>query len=580
MKKERVAAYCRVSTNSDDQANSYRNQKEFFETELSKNPTYSFVGIYADKGLTGTSLRKRPEFNRLLADCGLDENYRVVKPSKIDRIFVKNTSRFARNVSVDIILKALVDNKVYVHFLDLNKSTESSEDITYIQIFLSFDERDSRDKSVKVLWGIEQSAKRNVIKTSSRIFGFDYIPMPENRLVQNKDSKVVKMIFEYYAKGMGIRRIINKLTEDGYVARSGKPFCKTQISHILTNEKYAGLNPILKYDNGKVFAKNSYAKVKDSYEIKKTDRIEAIISPDLFYECKKIMESKVNHKNQLGKNNGTSTYRGLLVCGKCESVYTSNSDRGRKFYNCKAKKTLGTRVCDNINVSEKTVTEFIAKLTETFNLFKTLYLDKLVISLLRKRRYELAEDLNTSSKEELEELRNKRDEIQKKADNFFDTFLSSESSVLGSSEMANNYITKMQREKDEIVNKIKELEHQDEYIVTGIYNIEKLIKEIQSSMGKKITEKDMLKMITKIEVNKYNGEVSLRETIYGLNIYKSQNKIAEYLGESSKIFSEQIDVLMFKTETEYKETIIDKYYNYKDISLEEKILKTKQAFNS
>ena len=146
--------------------------------------------------------------------------------------------------------------------------------------------------------------------------------------------------------------------------------------------------------------------------------------------------------------------------------------------------------------------------------------------------------------------------------------------------MANNYIAKMQREKDEIVNKIKELEHQDEYIVTGIYNIEKLIKEIQSSMGKKITEKDMLKMITKIEVNKYNGEVSLRETIYGLNIYKSQNKIAEYLGESSKIFSEQIDVLMFKTETEYKETIIDKYYNYKDISLEEKILKTKQAFNS
>lgn len=580
MKTERVAAYCRVSTNSDDQANSYRNQKEYFEEELSKDPKYNLVGIYADKGLTGTSLNKRPQFNKMLANCGLDENYKVVKPSKIDRIFVKNTSRFARNVSVDVILKALVDNKVYVNFLDLNKTTENSEDITYIQIFLSFDERDSRDKSVKVLWGIEQSAKRNVVKTNPRIFGFDYLPMPENRLIQNKDSKIVKMIFKYYASGMGIRRIINKLTEDGYVSGCGKPFCKGQISHILDNEKYAGLNPILKYDNGKVFSKNNYAKVKKKYEVKKSDHIEAIISPDLFYECRRLRESKVNHKNQVGKNTGTSKYRGLLICSKCKSVYTSNVDEGRRFYNCKVKKALGTKACDNINVSEKNVDEFISRITKTFNMFKRLYLDDLVISLLRKKRYELAEELNTSSKEEIEKLKIKRDEIQRKAENFFDTFLSSESSVLGSSEMANNYISKMQQEKDNIVDKINELEKKDDNIVSDIYAIEKLIKEVQETAEIELTDEKMLKMIKYIEVSKNGDTPQLRETIDGLNVYSSQKDISEYLGENSSIFSEQLDVLMFTTETEYKETIIDKYFNYKDRALEEKIYKAKQIYNS
>ena len=116
--KRRVVAYARVSTNSKDQANSYDNQLSFFQREIPKNPGFEFHGIYADKGITGTSLTKRKDFNRMLTDAGLDINdsYKIIAKPKFDIIMTKNTSRFARNVSVDAIFKALAQNGVYVYF--------------------------------------------------------------------------------------------------------------------------------------------------------------------------------------------------------------------------------------------------------------------------------------------------------------------------------------------------------------------------------------------------------------------------------------------------------------------------------
>jgi site-specific DNA recombinase len=367
----KCVAYCRVSTNSKDQANSLENQITYFNREIKKQEDYELVGSYADKGITGTSL-KRPQFEQMLYDAGLDiievknndgdtrntfKKYVTVPSSSrkpiFDRILVKNTSRFARNILVEDILRDLKRNKVYVYFLDLDKSTENDEDITYIQIFQTFDERESRDKSKKVKFGIEEGVKKGIINANSRLYGYKYI-QAENRLeIIEEEAEVIRKIFHLYEHNFGIRRIINYLTDNNILTRDGKPFCKNSVRKILTNEKYEGINARLKFDTGVVFNKNSYAKVKpkEMWDVKRSDKIPAIVSEEQFNKVQEILRSKINYKLQIGVYKGITELAGLMKCGKCSQSYVSNVDKGRRLYNCKTKKLKGTKQCDNKNIS-------------------------------------------------------------------------------------------------------------------------------------------------------------------------------------------------------------------------------------
>jgi len=382
MEKIKVAAYCRVSTDKRDQLNSFANQKSYFQREIQKNPHYQLVKIYPDKGISGTKLQ-RPEFDKMLYDAGLDiqktsnaDNdvrkqfirYRTVPSSsrkpKFNLILTKNTSRFARNTNVGEILDDLRANKVYVRFLDLNKSTENEADITFIKFFEVIDENDSRDKSSKVRFGQQEGSKHGIIHTSGKLYGYRYI-QTENRLeIIPEEAEIIKTIFNLYANGFGIRQILKTLHNSGIKTRHGKDFCKSAISRILSNEKYAGKNNSLKYDTGIVFSKNSYAKVRKKYMIEDSDKIPAIITWDLFLKCKNERLNKINYKNQCGLYKGSSKYMGLIYCGKCGSVYHSNRDNGRKFYNCSRKKSNGLAACNNPNVSQSKIDAFIKKLED------------------------------------------------------------------------------------------------------------------------------------------------------------------------------------------------------------------------
>ena len=365
-----VSAYCRVSTSSSDQVNSFENQNLYFNRELLKNPNYSLYRVYADRGITGTKLH-REEFDQMLRDAGLDilevkndSGYLkyVTLPSnrtpKFKYIFVKNTSRFARNVEVASIFRDLSRMGVYVVFLDLGKSTENEADATYIQIFCSFDERESRDKRTKVLFGIEEGNRKGVIRTNGKIFGYRYI-QKENRLeIIEEEAVVVRRVFNLYSSGYGIRQIINILEEEGYKTRQGKRFVKNAISRMLDNEKYFGVSNNCKtYLGNDLFDKFTTPKRKEEgeYELVENWKVPAIIEKDLFYKCKSIREGKVNYNNQKGVKKSKSKYSGMIYCDTCGSVYTSNVDEGRHFYNCKTKKLRGTKHCDNPNISEKQI---------------------------------------------------------------------------------------------------------------------------------------------------------------------------------------------------------------------------------
>lgn len=235
-KKKKVVCYCRVSTNSKDQANSFENQKDFFEKyceekpdiELYKGPSNKNTGIYADRGISGTLLH-RENFEKLLWDAGLDcgiyeytpkvyqdvdhNQYQIkYKAYKIERtgnpplfeeILVKNTSRFARNIQVSAILQELRNIGVFVTFLDINKTTRNEADIPIIQFFQQFDELFSRDLSRKLLAANVQSRENQILRTTGDLYGFKYVKRKSraenNRLERVEDEAyIIQMLFRLY----------------------------------------------------------------------------------------------------------------------------------------------------------------------------------------------------------------------------------------------------------------------------------------------------------------------------------------------------------------------------------------------
>nr|WP_082970864.1 recombinase family protein [Mycobacterium sp. E3298] len=356
-----VSAYCRVSTSSKDQENSYENQKSYFEREITKNEAYQLYDIYADKGITGTSLNKRDEFTRMLIDAGLEE-IKVSKSRsifsatnrtpKFKMIFVKNTSRFARNVMVIEVLRELLKQGVIVHFLDIDLLFDGPSKEFMLNLFLNFDQQDSIDKSNKVKFGHIEGAKKGHLFSNSRIYGYSYHKDEEQKFeIREEEAEVIREIYKLYNEGIGVRRIINHLTSKGIYTRNNKPFAVSAVKRILSNEKYYGASVRQKYTYGSMFNKSTFAKINDESKwIVHENAIPSIITKEEFVKAQMTRDNKINHKMQKGIYKGTSEFAGKIICSECGASYVRNKDRGKPFYNCTTKKNKGTAHCDNVNV--------------------------------------------------------------------------------------------------------------------------------------------------------------------------------------------------------------------------------------
>ena len=377
-----IAAYCRVSTDSEEQQSSLSNQQSFFEREV-KQAGHTLYRVYADEGLTGTKLNNRPQFNEMLTDAGIDVRDVVVESDKrrirrtmyivssreplFREIWIKNTSRFARNTMSYEIIVALRQKKVNVHFLDNNINTMDLQQDFLLKLFQVFDENDSKDKSAKVRFGLKEIAKQGKIWSNTKFFGYKY-DIANNRLIAiPEEAETVKRIFELYSQGYGLYRLRKILNEEHRYSRSGKPFGQTTVRRMLGNEKYAGLNNILKNEAGTVLVDQHYSKPRKEYEVTETDRIEPIVSKELFYRCQELLRGKVNYKINVGIYFGISKYAGLLYCSKCGSVYYANSRQNanetRSVYNCSGKKTRRNN-CNCANVFSDDVDKFIQELVD------------------------------------------------------------------------------------------------------------------------------------------------------------------------------------------------------------------------
>ncbi|MBS4539832.1 recombinase family protein [Clostridium sp. D2Q-11] len=517
MKKLKVCAYARVSTSSKDQENSFDNQKTYFEREIEKNEKYDFIGLYADKGITATSMNRRENFLRMIVDGGLDiqehkykhqnrdkiENFYTLsdRSPKFDRIFVKNTSRFARNIDVVDMLRKLRQKKVYVDFLDIGKTTEDEADFVFIEMLLIFDENESRDKSRKIRFGHKESMNKGVIMANSRLYGYKRVDKYTLKIIP-EEAEIIKFMYEKYSEGCGIRKLIELLNKKGYKTRQGKPFSKTTISKILKNEKYKGILIRNKYDTGIVFVdKRTTPLIKDKDDwIEHKDVIPVIVSEELWDKVQEVRDSKISTKNQKGVYHGRSKYSGILKCGKCGSSYTRNSDRGKVFYNCSLKKRKGTEACDSPNIYLDYLEDSLKDLAEG-EYYETITYDKDVyISRLYRIQEAIYNKMSNRDSIDYEKTNTELEKLKKQKDKLTDLYLEERIEK----DYYNSKNSEIDRRIKELKGELKYINSSNKEIIHDLKEIDEIISKLENlNIKEKYTIDEIINELGFIEIARH-----------------------------------------------------------------------------
>lgn len=233
--KLRVAAYCRVSTLEDAQAGSFELQIQHFQQMIAANDRWEEVGIYADEGKSGTNMKKRPQFQKMIQDC---------RDGKIDLILTKSVSRFARN-TMDCLrvvreLKAL-NPPVGVFFEDVSLNTVEAKNEFTLGVMSLVAQGESEAKSAAITWSVIERFKNGIpIVSTTYLLGYDKDTFGKLVIVE-EEAEVVRYIFSSYLDGQSCREIAENLTEAQIPTVKGKEVWSSgTVRNMLRNEKYCG----------------------------------------------------------------------------------------------------------------------------------------------------------------------------------------------------------------------------------------------------------------------------------------------------------------------------------------------------
>ncbi len=348
--KQRVAAYCRVSTNNKEQINSYEAQKVYYTQKIEENPDWELAGIFADKGLSGTSLKKRDNFNKMIAAC---------KRGRIDTILTKSLSRFARN-TVDCLetVRMLRARGIGVIFEkeNINTLTESNEFL--ITLFSGFAQAESESLSGNIARGKMMSMQAgNVPFQYKKLLGYreGEDGKPE---IDPEEAKTVRRIYRRYLDGCSLSQIQRELEADHVPTARGIQRWSYQVIHkILTNERYIG-DALL----GKTYVLDCISKEvrknngeRPQYYVENNHP--AIIPREWFQRVKEEMTRRASKrkvmqrhgKTELGKYSAKYALSELLVCGECGTPYKrctwARNGKKRIVWRCVSRLEFGTKYC-------------------------------------------------------------------------------------------------------------------------------------------------------------------------------------------------------------------------------------------
>lgn len=356
----RVAAYCRVSTDDEDQIKSYNSMIRHYTDLIQSNKEYIFAGVYADRAITGTKVDKREEFQRLIQDC---------MDGKIDLIIAKSIPRFARN-TLDTLkyVRMLKERNIAVYF-EVEKINTLKDGEFLMTILSSVAQQEVENTSAYVKKGLKMKMKRGELVGFQGCLGYDYDVNTKSISINEEGAKTVRYIFDRYVAGAGSTMIARELNEQGILTIKGNPWVSSSVMGIINNEKYKG--DILL---GKTFTVDPISKRRldnlgeeDRYYIH--NHHEGIVSEETFDRAQEIR----NRRNGGRKHNVTPGKREkfsrqyafscMLECGFCGASLSrrrwhSNSKYKKTIWQCVKSTKNGKRFCpDSKGIPEQVIEE-------------------------------------------------------------------------------------------------------------------------------------------------------------------------------------------------------------------------------
>lgn len=356
----RVAAYCRVSTKQEEQLNSYDVQVKFYTERINGESKWSLVGIFADKGITGTSVKKREEFNKLIRLC---------KRGKVDMIITKSISRFARN-TVDCLkyVRMLRELKVDVFFEEQGIHSIDPNSEFYITIYGSIAQSESENISANVKWGKAQSAKEGKVSFHYKNFlgyrrGADGKPE-----IDPEQAKIIKQIYERFLAGDSLGGIIDYLAERNIPSPGGKEkWTYSTIRSVLSNERYKGdavinktyivdcLSKKVKMNNGerpKYYVENNHPAIIDAATFGR-------VQEELARRSGKRKVKQIGTKTEQGRYSSKYALTELLICGECGTPYRrctwTVGGKKKNVWRCISRLDYGKKYCHESPTIEESI---------------------------------------------------------------------------------------------------------------------------------------------------------------------------------------------------------------------------------
>lgn len=346
----RVAAYCRVSTDDEEQKTSYEAQIGYYTEKINSNPEWQIAGIFADEGISGTQAQKRPKFLKMIRLC---------RQRKIDIILTKSLSRFARS-TVDSLgyIRELRALGIAVISEKENINTLTAESEMLITIMSCFAQAESESISKNVSWGVRQSFKNgNVPMQYARLLGYRK-GHDGNAEIIPEEAEVVKEIYRCYLDGMSMNLIADRLNEKGLTTKGGSsPYRKMVVQWILTNEKYTGdallqktyvtdcITKKMRKNNGELpmyLVKNHHEPIISRSDFNRVQEEMARRS------AKRAIADKLTKTGQ-GKYSAKYALSELLICGECGEHYRRVTWTAKGFkeikWRCVSRIQYGKKKC-------------------------------------------------------------------------------------------------------------------------------------------------------------------------------------------------------------------------------------------
>ena len=317
--RKRVAAYARVSMESERLQHSLSAQVSYYSALIQKHPEWEYAGVYADNGITGTKTTSREEFNRMLADC---------EAGKIDIILTKSISRFARN-TVDLLetVRHLKDLGISVQFEKEHIDSMTEDGELMLTLLASFAQEESRSISDNVKWGTVQRFKQGIPNGHFQIYGYRW--EGDHLVIHEEEATIVRLIYDNFLKGLSAETTEKQLAEMGVKSYKGQHFGNTSIRQILRNITYTGNLLFQKEYTVDPISKKSRINRGELPQFFVENTHEAIIPMETY----QAVQNEVARRRELGVfanwSINTNCFTGKIKCGHCGQSFMRNTRRRR-----------------------------------------------------------------------------------------------------------------------------------------------------------------------------------------------------------------------------------------------------------